>query len=114
MLGENLRLGEADGSWFSLSSRKEEKEPGFDRQSVIRLISIAYWNEDHFGGSSFMLECLVPLRRRNCNGIGVQCHRSRPGQQSAFHCCAGRHGNGGQSQDVSLEDRGRSQSRRTS
>jgi len=69
MLGENLRLGEPDASFFSLSSHKEERvgerrpfgtplsgslparasrgerEPGFDRQFVISLISIAYWNK---------------------------------------------------------------------
>jgi len=71
MLGENLRLGEPDASFFSLSSHKEERvgerrpfglgsplsgslparasrsarEPGFDRQFVVSLISIAYWNE---------------------------------------------------------------------
>ena len=63
MLGENLRLGEPDGSFFSLSSHKEERagerrpfgtplsgslparasrgerEVGFKRQFVIRLIS---------------------------------------------------------------------------
>jgi hypothetical protein len=67
MLGENLRLGEPDASFFSLSSHKEERvgerrpfgaplsgslparasrgerEPGFDRQFVISLIWIAYW-----------------------------------------------------------------------
>jgi hypothetical protein len=67
MLGENLRLCEPDGSFFSLSSHKEERvgerrtfvtplsgslparasrgerEPGFDRQFVILPISIAYW-----------------------------------------------------------------------
>jgi hypothetical protein len=72
MLGENLRLGEPDASFFSLSSHKEERvgerrpfgtplssslparasrgerEPGFDRQFVISLISIAYWNKPKF------------------------------------------------------------------
>jgi hypothetical protein len=71
MLGENLILGGPDSRFFSLSSHKEERvgerrpfalgaplsgslparasrgerEPGFGRQFVISLISIAYWNE---------------------------------------------------------------------
>jgi len=69
MMGENLRLGEPDASCFSLSSYKEERvgkrrpfgtplsgslparalrgerELCFDRQFVISLSSIAYWND---------------------------------------------------------------------
>jgi len=69
MLRENLRLGEPDGSFFSLSSHQEERvgerrplgtplsgslparasrresEPGFDRQFVISLLSISYRNK---------------------------------------------------------------------
>jgi hypothetical protein len=72
MLEENLRLGGPVASFISLSSHKEERvgerrpfgtplsgslparaswgerEPGFDRQLVISLISIAYWNKPKF------------------------------------------------------------------
>src|SRR5438128_238492 len=47
------------------------------------------------------------------NGIGIQGNRASPRQRPAFHRGAGLQRDRGQSQDVSLEGRNRSQSRGT-